>query len=395
MLLKTLFRALDLWRQLLFPSPFPGVRRYLYRLALGVLLLPLFLVAQCLHWLGFAADELFFRGYRNVPVLRPVFVLGVPRSGTTRCHRLLAEDPRFTTFSTWECLFAPSISERYLIRALAALDRRLGAPLHAIISRLERRLSRALDEVHPTNLAAPEEDYLALLPILCCFVLVVPFPQANWLWRMARFDRDLPAAERQRILAGYHRCLQRHLYVHGPDKILLSKNAAFAGMAHSLARAFPDSRLVVCERDALQVVGSQFNALAGARRLCGLSADDPLFRGKLLESLEFYYRNLDALKQALPANRCFTLTAPELARDPEGQRARLYRQLELGASPACTPSQAPVAESAPNTSTPPAYGSPAAAPHRPAAQPPLSRWGLETNQIQQRFAPWCRTEARL
>ncbi|MBN7796842.1 sulfotransferase [Parahaliea mediterranea] len=384
MLLKTPFRALDLWRQLLLPCPFPGIWRYLYRLALGVLLLPLFVAAQCLHWLGFAVDELLFRGYRKVEVRHPVFVLGVPRSGTTRSHRLLAEDPRFTTFSTWECLFAPSISERYAIRAAAALDRRLGAPLHVLVGWLERRVAGALDEVHPISLAAPEEDYLALLPVLCCFVLVIPFPQANWLWRLARFDRDLPATEQRRFIAGYRRCLQRHLFVHGPDKTLLSKNASFAGMAHSLARAFPDSRIVVCERDALQVIGSQFNALAGARRLCGLAADEPRFRDQLLASLEFYYRNLDTLKRELPASRCFVLAAADLARAPEEQRARLYRQLGLGAPPvSATPSG------------PSASAGAAAGIHRPVAQPPLARWGLQASELRRRFGPWCRAEARL
>lgn len=379
MLLITLARALDLWRQLLFPSPFPGIGRYLYRLVLGTLLLPVFGLLQLCHGLGFALDELLFRGYRRVEIRQPVFVLGVPRSGTTRTHRLLAEDRRFTTFATWECLFAPSISERHLFLAIAALDRRLGGPLHALASRLERRLFGSLDALHPTSLTAPEEDYLALLPTLYCFVMVVPFPGARWLWQMGRFDRDLPPADRRRVIASYRRCLQRHLYVHGTDKILLSKNAAFAGMGQALAEAFPDSRLVICERDALQVIGSQFNALAPALRLCGVREDDPHFRRNLLECLEFYYQNLDRLRLALPPQRCFCLDAPGLARNSGAVRADLYRALGLGRPPL---------PSAQDTA-----GEHAA--HLPVKQPPLARWGLEGGELQRRFAPWCRAEMRL
>ena len=107
-------RFLDLVLQGLFPRPYPGVARHLQRLLVVALALPPFACLQLLHWIGFALDEILFRGYRDIEIRQPTFVLGVPRSGTTFLHRLLAHDPQFTTFSTWECFFAPSISERYV-----------------------------------------------------------------------------------------------------------------------------------------------------------------------------------------------------------------------------------------------------------------------------------------
>ena len=283
MLLHTCGRLISLLGQIVIASPAPRWTRYVRRLVLLAVVFPLFVLAQMLHWIGFALDEILFRGYRRIRIERPVFVIGVPRSGTTFMHRLLAANPAFTTFSTWECLFAPSITERCLIRALSSLDRRVGRPLGRCLDLLERKaLSRAAS-VHPTGLRLPEEDYLCFLPVLCCFILILPFPEAKWVWRMAHFDQAVPSKERDRLLRWYRRCLQKHLYFHGQDRVLLSKNASFAGMAGSLIDAFPDCRLVVCRRDALATIRSQFNSLKGSMRLFGIAPDDARFRDRLVD----------------------------------------------------------------------------------------------------------------
>ncbi|WP_166805004.1 sulfotransferase [Nitrosococcus wardiae] len=91
----------------------PGEKGLSWRRALVmVAFLPVFGLVQGLHWLGFLFDEIFFRGYRKVSVFQPLLVLGPPRSGTTLLHRVLAQDSQFTTFATWECLFAPSVTQR-------------------------------------------------------------------------------------------------------------------------------------------------------------------------------------------------------------------------------------------------------------------------------------------
>lgn len=381
MLLKTLARLLDLFRQALFPRPFPGPGRYLRRLAVLIPFLLLFVPLQFLNWLGILLDEILFRGYRDIAIRRPLFILGVPRSGTTYLHRLLACDQRFSTLSTWECLFAPSISQRYLLLGAAAVDRRLGAPLGRVVRWLEGTVLASLDDVHPTSLSAAEEDYMVLLPLLCCFVLVVPFPQARWLWRMGRFDRDVDYREQRWVMDWYARCLQKHLYVHGSDLTLLSKNASFAGLANNLAERFPDSTLIICERDATQVIGSQFNSLAGGLALFGIAADDPQFRSELLNCLQFYYENLDRVRRALGEERTLTVTARDLAHQPRATVAGLYQA--LGWNPA------------PGVETELRLTEARQQAHRPQPQPPLSHWGLDETLVRRRFGAWCQSEAKL
>ena len=303
----------------------PALRRALILLGF----LPLFALVQLIHWVGLLLDEILFPGFRRVEIREPLFVLGVPRSGTTHLHRTLARDPQFTTFSTWECLFAPSVTQRRLWMGLGWLDGRLGRPLGRTLSWLEGRAFRRLEAVHPMGLSNPEEDYLVLLPALACFILVLPFPVDPYLWRMGTFDRDMPAAERARLMAFYRGCLQRHLYVHGPGKRLLSKNAAFAPLAGSLRETFPDARFLVCLREPAATLPSQLSAVEPGVRLFGSLEAMPGFRERLAHQLGFYYENLGRALGQLPEDRCVWVTMDSLKAQLRETLRLVYDRLGL------------------------------------------------------------------
>jgi hypothetical protein len=365
-------RFLGMAAEALFRSP-DGVSRLRLRRVLVMLgFLPVFAVVQGLHWLGLLLDEVFFRGYRRVDIRRPLFVLGVPRSGTTNLHAVLAKDPQFTTFSTWECLFAPSVSQRLFWRALGRLDARLGGPLRALLRFLERRFFAALEDVHAMSLETPEEDYFALMPALSCFILALPFPRATHLWRMGSFDRDMPEAERRQLLRFYADALRRHLYVHGPDKCLLSKNAAFASMANSLAEHFPDARFLVCLRDPLETVPSQLSSIRSGLEFFGVPADSAPIRERFLDQLAFYYDNLRTLSESVAPERTVTKTLPQLKADLAEAVRDAYDKLELLLTPtfAATLTEA----------TAPARA------YRSTHRYDLAELGLDADAITQRFA---------
>ena len=70
-------------------------------------------------------DERLYPELASVPIDRPVFVLGNPRSGTTFLHRFLLETDQLAAFELWEMLF-PAVSARKVlgrgIDRLAALS---------------------------------------------------------------------------------------------------------------------------------------------------------------------------------------------------------------------------------------------------------------------------------
>lgn len=309
--------------------------RFWRRLLVILLLIPTSAVVLLTHWICLLFDELLFHRYRKVSIKAPVFVTGVPRSGTTFLHRVLASDPQFTTFSTWECLFAPSIVQKKIILAIGALDARFGGVLKRVVDKITATVTQDLSDIHATRLDAPEEDYFVFMPLLLCFILVVVFPGSEIIWRMGFFDRAMSATEKRRLMSYYRACLQKHLYVFGEEKTLLSKNASFASLVQSLTDEFSDARFIYCLRDPQETLPSQLSSLRGAMLACGNDPDSPQFRDRMVELLSFQYENLlETVSRAKPGTRQSVINMDVLKNDLLCAMDTIYQQLALTATPA-------------------------------------------------------------
>lgn len=332
--ISTIRQAAERWSsllyQLLIPRSNQDAKAYFVRLLFILPLLALFLLIQLIHYCGFLIDDIFFRKNRDVRLVEPLFILGVPRSGTSHLHNLLSHDSQFTTVRLWEALLAPSIAERHLYTKIAKLDRSLGSPFGRLLKIPERWLKHASADIHPLTLTSAEEDFLLLLPSLDCFLLVLVFPDCPWLWAQAKADSINNKTNSKKMLHRYHRCLQRHMYFHGTEKRLLSKNASFAGIANSLADYFPDALIIVCERDAQIVVKSQLRSIRWCRDWLHIDQSSPEFQSRLLETLHFYYQNLDTLKKDLAATRVCRVTLWSLSKQPGKVITHIYQHFNLG-----------------------------------------------------------------
>lgn len=292
-----------------------AVRFSLQRVVVMALFWPVFWLVQAINGLGLLLDYVLFPDFRRVTVRDPLFVVGVPRSGTTFLHRLLAMDDRFTTTALWELLFAPSICQRYFWSGIARLDGMIGRPAGRLLSWAERRLLGGLDGVHKTGLRDPEEDYLALMPVWGCFLLVLAVPVPA-LWQLTYLDRDGSEEEKQRLVAAYRRFVQRHLYFHGSHKQLLSKNPSFTPWMATLADAFPDARFIGCIRNPSAAVPSQINSiLIGARLFDGRDTSE-YWRQGFMATLDYYYRHVLEVLESLPPARQVLSVMEQLAPAP-------------------------------------------------------------------------------
>jgi hypothetical protein len=295
-------------------------------MALLLLLVPFFLFLQLLHWIGFLLDDVFFRGYRKIPIREPLFIVGLPRSGTSFLQKVFARDTeRFTTLRLWELLLAPSVTERKLWLALGALDRAFGRPMTRLVRWGEGRGLGWLDVIHQVSLDDPEEDYFLLLPVFACFLLVVPFPYHQAIWDLSRFD-ELPEARRRPILSFYRRALQRHLYVVGPEKQLLSKNPSFTPFLRSLEEEFPDGRFLCCVRDPLKVVPSLLSSIRTGADLFGYAVEEPEIRDRFVDMLSFFSRHALTALDELPEDRHTFVPLRQMRKDVKGFVLDVYRR---------------------------------------------------------------------
>lgn len=248
----------------------PLTARRAAALIIGV---PPYLMLQASHWLGFALDELFFSEYRQVEVRRPLFIVGLPRSGTTFLHRSLARDDKsWSTINLWQAVLAPSITQRRLLNGLMQADQRLGGLGRAFIQHVSKTLMSSFDDIHEIALDAAEEDYLTLMPAAACFLAILAFPNSKSLWQLTLPD-TLPAKQREQLAGFYYAMVQKHLYC--DERVLLSKNAAFGGWTKMLAERYPDARFIVCIRNPDHGLSSQLSAIRSSQKLLGVNPDHP------------------------------------------------------------------------------------------------------------------------
>lgn len=313
----------------LWPGSHPGASLGVGRLLFLFILFPLFLTLQLIHWVCFFLDEIFFHSYRNVEIKAPVFISGIPRSGTTFVHRTLQDKlSGFTSFSTWEAVLAPSIFQRKCLRLLARIDQLLGGFGRKCLNAVVNKFSEDLDDVHEVGLSDPEEDYLALLPAGGCFIMLFAFPFSQHLKQIGMLDL-LSSKERERILQFYHRCLQKHLYCSPRNSRLLSKNAAFGSWIPELQSRYPDSSCVLCIREPSRAISSQLSSLEGAHSLFGSDSSGEYSAKLILEVFTHNYLTLNTFSKNVRTG-VGILDQKDLRKEPGKLLAKMANRLQLG-----------------------------------------------------------------
>lgn len=261
--------------------------------------------------IGFFLDNIFFPKWKKTEVKTPMFVIGNARSGTTWFHRVLTEsNPQtFTTFHTWEILFAVSISWKYLFHYLYTLDQTvLFGYIYSWIQSKEKSLFGWID-VHAIGLSEAEEDEWLMLHIGLCQLSLFFFPTAEKLFsRLILFDYHpdmlsmlkeslqllqnqpgnashltmmhqmtqflslhdrhmLSRSHRYRLFSYYKQCIQRHLYFYShlnqqKPLIFVAKNPTFTLRIPSIHSVFPDARIVCLVRNPLESVPSMISYIS-------------------------------------------------------------------------------------------------------------------------------------
>ena len=297
------------------------------RAALLAVFVPAYATLQCINAAGLLMDRLLFPGFRGIEVRHPVFVVGMPRSGTTFLHRLLARDEsRFTSMKLWELLFAPSITQRCFWRAVGRIDRAFGRPAGRILDATERAAFGWFGDVHQTGLQDAEEDYLALSLVGACFLLVLPFPYAR-VWRLAYFDEEVSPEEQRQVMAFYRGIIQRHLYVHGTDRCFLSKNPSFTPMVGALANTFPEAQFIACYRDPQSAAPSLISSLQQGARLFDHRDPRTELGQQLIAMLKHYAFHLLSILPSMERAQYAFVAMEDVTTNPAVEVKQLYARL--------------------------------------------------------------------
>lgn len=190
-------------------------------------------------------------GIESTPIVRPIVIAGLQRTGTTLLHRLLATDPHARALLSWEALCpAPLPGEG---RA-GSWRRRLGGKL------AEGGLARIAPEffaVHPVQANAPEEDILLLDHSFTSqtseAIMHVP-TYAAWLEQQCLLEPYRYLAKILRLLTW-----QR------PGEFWVLKTPHHLEYLRELLAVFPDALIVQTHRDPQATLGSFCSMVAHGR----------------------------------------------------------------------------------------------------------------------------------
>lgn len=324
---KLLFRLVS---KSLLAGPDSNARLTPKRIGVILLLFPAYVLIEAAAWLGFLLDDLLFRSWRHVEVKEPLFILGLPRSGTTFLQRLLAKDQeKFTSMKFWEIAFAPSITQKKFWLALGKLDSLLGRPVKKLILSVENRMLAKLGRIHASGLFEAEEDEFILLHIFSTSFLTAVFPFEDDLRPLMRFDDDLDPDCRARIMAFYKRCVQAHLFVFGRGRRYLSKNPSFSSKVVSLCETFSDANIVCMVRTPLEVLPSTISLLTSYYNLFMSPVEKYPQREFIYATMAHWYRHaVDSLKDR-PAEQKLILTYGTLTENSDRAVRDLYERFGL------------------------------------------------------------------
>ncbi len=243
----------------------------------------------------------------DVPVDRPIFITGLPRSGTTLLHRLMSEDPAGRPLLYWESV-APSPAPR---PETYRTDPRIAWVRHQL--RREEKLSPRLAVAHEIEAEIPEEDN-----VLHSRDFVTP--HLGFLFDVPDYVRWLSDVPADRLLENY-RYARRQLQllswkVRGGHWVL--KSPVHQYCLDALLGAHPDARIIVTHRDPRAVVPSLCSLAAAVR---GIFADRVDLRALGEEFLEAVARGaFDAgnARESLDPSRFFDVGYDRLVSDPIG-----------------------------------------------------------------------------
>ena len=246
---------------------------------------------------------------------RPLFIVGLPRTGTTILFELIAQDPQFRSPASWEVrkpLPPPAREDYDSDDRIRSTDRLLG---------LLEKLAPGFRAIHAIGARLPQE---------CVYLLASSFlsEQFGYMYNVPRYRSWLLQQDMAGAYAWHARFLQ-HLQVDCSARHWVLKTPAHLACLQSLVAQYPDARIVWTHRRPLDAIAS-FSSLATTLRRGFSDAVDPLAVGDY--EMSHYARVVEmgmAQRGALAPSQCFDVGFADICADPLAVVQAVYAHFGL------------------------------------------------------------------
>ena len=243
---------------------------------------------------------------------RPIIICGLPRTGTTHLHNLIAADPALRSLPYWESLEpvlaegeqpAPSEPDPRIVRTEVALEF-----VNTAMPYFKRMHEMTTDHVHE------EIQLLAIDFSTMLFETTAPMP--TW--------RDYYLAHDQMPHYEYLRTVLKALqWLRGGERWVL-KSPQHIEQFPALRATFPDATFVVTHRDPVSVTTSVATMLSYTARLSHARVNPARIGGYWADRTERMLRACVDVRDVLPAGQTIDVRFDEFMTDDIAMVERIY-----------------------------------------------------------------------
>ena len=260
--------------------------------------------------------EEFIRAHpeaKQRPIDKPLFVFGLPRSGTTLAINLLHEDPGRRSLLRWEAgdSVPPPSSETLstdprCIREQMIVDASLQHAPH-------------ISAIHHENADSPTECQFIMSQNFCAqyYDAIAEIPSYRQWWLDADYLETFK----------YHKRLLQVLQWDAPGRWTL-KNPWHALYLNELTSVYPDAQLVMTHRDPVTVISSFCSLIKNVRAMFSEQMDPVSIGRDVLDTFEEMIRRTINYREDKGWNCIYDLHYSELTNNPITEIKKIYAHFE-------------------------------------------------------------------
>lgn len=252
------------------------------------------------------------------PVEKPMFVFGLPRTGTTLTINLLSADPMRRCFLRWEALNPVPPAQAGALRS----DPRFAAEQDKLAIAL--KYMPQIAAIHYEDADSPTECQFAMTPTFCSQVYDSQYrvpSYSDWFFKTSY----LPAFT-------FHKQFLQVLQENNDGRWTL-KNPWHPLFLNDLTKVYPDAQLVMTHRDPAEVVGSACSLIRHVRPMFSDQVDLHEIGRTMMYTFDQMIARQNAFRDKHGEGAIYDIQYEAQMRDPIGTMRGVYAHFGEALSP--------------------------------------------------------------